>query len=122
MVEAVNLFNHNLIVGVRDNRKHRPEDFFLHYCIIVCHITHDDRRNLQPVLVRCAADNSLIFIYKSKNAVKMLLVDYLSIVGIVKRLGAELPYCLMLKIFYEFLIYAAVAENIVGCNAGLPTV
>ena len=52
----------------------------------------------------------------------MLFVDYLSVVGIVKRYSAELPYCLLLQIFYEFLIYAAVAQNIVGGNAGLPAV
>ena len=99
MVKRVDFFYHGVFIIVRDDRQQRPEDFLLHDGIIIGNIAHYDRLNAQGGSIRVTAKNNLFLIYKAKNTVKMLFVDYLSVLRIVKRYSAELPYCLMFKIF-----------------------
>ena len=99
MVKRVDFFYHCVLVIVRDDRQQRPEDFLLHDGIIIGNIAHYDRLNAQDGSIRVTAQNNLFLIYKSKNTVKMLFVDYLSVLRILKRLVGELPYSLLLKIF-----------------------
>ncbi len=122
MVKRVDFFYHCVLVIVWEDGQQRPEDFLLHDGIIIGNIAHYDRLNAQGGSIRGTAQNNLFLIYKAKNTVKMLFIDYLSVLRILKRFVGELPDSLLLKIFYEFLIYAAVAQNIVGGNAGLPAV
>lgn len=66
----------------RYNRKHRSEDFLLHYGICARDSIHHRWLNLKPLCIRMSAENNLLRIYKPQDSVKMFLIyDFTVIAG-----------------------------------------
>src|SRR5699024_1437118 len=84
-----------------DDRKDRTDDLLLHDGILEAYISKNSRRDLQSIRVRAAAADDLFPVNEAGKPSEMFLVDDLSVVRVVERIRAKLPYDLFFDLFCQ---------------------
>ena len=122
MCHGVDLFD-GLIQGIiGQHRKHRTEDFLLHYCIPEGYIIHNSRSDLKSSRIVVTAADYLAGINQIADTSKVLFINNFPIILIIQRCGTKLFPDLFLDLSDQFILDFSVAVNIIRCYTGLTTV
>ena len=108
------------IIG--QHRKHRTEDFLLHYCIPEGYIIHNSRSDLKSYRIVVTAADYLAGIDQIADTSKVLFINNFPIILIIQRCGTKLFPDLFLDLSDQFILDFSVAVNIIRCYTGLTTV
>lgn len=122
MGHGIDFMDHLIQMVKYQDRHNGAENFFLHNRIGEGDIVQDGRLNTEAFPVCLSAVHKLILIHQSQKPVKMLFVDDLSIIWIVKGLSAVLLLDLFLDLFYQPVLYRTMAVHVIRRYAGLPAV
>ena len=107
---------------IGQHRQQGPEDFLLHDGVPGLNVIQQGGGNPQGVRLGLAAADHLGRVNQTAEAVKVLAVDDLAVVGVGEGVGAVLPGNLLLNQGQKRLLHALVHQQIVGGNAGLAAV
>ena len=109
-------------LAVGDHGKHGAENLLAHDGVVGGHAAHDGRRDLERALVDLPALHDLGRVDEAADAVKVLAVDDLSVLGVGEGVVSQLTPNRALDLGDQAVRHALVYEQVVGGHAGLAAV
>ena len=109
-------------VCIREYRKDRSEYLFLHNSIIACNVCHHGGCYTASGRIGVSANYNLFLIYETNETVIVLFGYDLAVICVFKRTLTKLSYYFLLYSLYKSVADSVVANDMIGCNAGLTAV